>query len=480
MGNTQSASVLQPTTPHPGVAKILTLRPSTTQGQFSVRFRGQDEKTQNLPDSLDFPMDLSAGRNAIALHIEDEEVLTQIKFFLYAHHNRIITYHFDLEEVSSRFGQDDLDPWKKCHVPLYSTKQQTHQPAATMIFENRPIVFTLSASKSITLYTPVEVGFADQIASAKKLLLKITAAILQYYEKHLMVIEGGVKLLINVKGAWETLKTNKPRDIKTLFLPNQQKEGIMQDLARCQENQERLVKMGFPSKRGYLLSGPPGTGKTSLILALAGHYHFNICLLSLSEPGLCDTSLSQLVRNMPNKSVLVLEDVDRMFVHNVFKGPTTGVAAPPIPSSMEIAPMEDDAKAPEKVVANGADFAPPGFSGVSLSALLGVLDGAYSEDRGQVVFITTNNRDILDPALIRPGRIDYEMKMSYANATQVANMCRALWQTSPDQDQIVEHVVSLFPAQEKHQITMAAVMSRLVPYISRPTEEILGLTEISW
>lgn len=473
MGNNQSASVLQPTTFHSGVAKIQSLRPSTTAGQFTVTYRGVDEKGLDLTDRLDFPIDLVAGRNAIAVHINDDEVLTQIKFFLYAHHARIVAYHFDLDEVSSRFGQDDLDPWKKCHVPLYSTKQQTIAPSATMIFQNKPVVFTLSASKNVTIYTPVEVGFPEQVEKSKKLLLKVTAAIMQYYEKHLMVIEGGVKLLINVKGAWETLKTNKPRDIKTLFLPDQQKEGIMQDLARCQENQERLVKMGFPCKRGYLLSGPAGTGKTSLILALAGHYHFNICLLSLSEPGLTDTTLSQLVRNMRNKSVLVLEDVDRMFVHNVFKGPTT--TPPPTASPTNMETDTEDSKVPEK-----ADFAPPGFSGVSLSALLGVLDGAYSEDRGQVVFITTNNRDILDPALIRPGRIDYELKMSYANASQVEGMCRALWQTSPDQDVIVAKVLSLFPKEEKSQITMAAVMSRLVPFISRPTEEILALTEICW
>ena len=48
------------------------------------------------------------------------------------------------------------------------------------------------------------------------------------------------------------------------------------------------AERGIPYRRGYLLYGPPGSGKTSFIQALAGELGYNICLLNLSERGLTD------------------------------------------------------------------------------------------------------------------------------------------------------------------------------------------------
>lgn len=53
------------------------------------------------------------------------------------------------------------------------------------------------------------------------------------------------------------------------------------------------------SFRGYLLHGPPGSGKSSFIMALAGRLGYNICILNLAERGLTDDRLALALSNIP-------------------------------------------------------------------------------------------------------------------------------------------------------------------------------------
>lgn len=76
----------------------------------------------------------------------------------------------------------------------------------------------------------------------------------------------------------------------------------------------RYVQRGIPYRRGYLLHGLPGTGKTSFISALAGHFGYSICMLSLSERTLDDDRLNYLLNNAPPNCFVLLEDIDAAFV----------------------------------------------------------------------------------------------------------------------------------------------------------------------
>lgn len=71
---------------------------------------------------------------------------------------------------------------------------------------------------------------------------------------------------------------------------------------------------GIPYRRGYLLHGPPGCGKSSFIMALAGELSYGICVLNLSERGLTDDRLNHLLSSAPQNSIILLEDVDAAFV----------------------------------------------------------------------------------------------------------------------------------------------------------------------
>ena len=71
--------------------------------------------------------------------------------------------------------------------------------------------------------------------------------------------------------------------------------------------------LGIPYRRGYLLHGPPGSGKTSYIQALAGELSYDICVLNLSERGLADDKLFHLLSNAPERSFILIEDIDAAF-----------------------------------------------------------------------------------------------------------------------------------------------------------------------
>lgn len=74
-----------------------------------------------------------------------------------------------------------------------------------------------------------------------------------------------------------------------------------------------IYNVGVPYRRGYLLYGPPGCGKSSLITALAGEMNYNICVLSLNDTKMSDELLLSLMASVPTQSLVILEDVDSMF-----------------------------------------------------------------------------------------------------------------------------------------------------------------------
>ena len=133
--------------------------------------------------------------------------------------------------------------------------------------------------------------------------------------------------------------------------------------------QEWFAQKNLPFRRGYLLYGPPGNGKTSAIRAMLSRPGVVGHTANLFAEYIGDDDVEKLLREASEAapSVVLLEDIDRVFDGSQTDGPNTRV---------------------------------------SMTKLLNCLDGATTRD-GVIVVATANNPTTLDAAILRrPGRFD--------------------------------------------------------------------------
>ena len=96
---------------------------------------------------------------------------------------------------------------------------------------------------------------------------------------------------------------------KTLAMDLELKKEVMEDFNNFLNGKEYYKRIGKAWKRGYLLYGPPGMGKSSLIASMSNYMNFDIYDLDLSGVR-SNTELRLLLLGMPSRSILVIEDID--------------------------------------------------------------------------------------------------------------------------------------------------------------------------
>ncbi|KAG0376613.1 hypothetical protein BGX24_007471 [Mortierella sp. AD032] len=205
---------------------------------------------------------------------------------------------------------------------------------------------------------------------------------------------------------WSGSSTRAPRAFHSVILADGLKEELLEDITTFRNSSQWYHDRGVPYRRGYLLHGPPGTGKTSFIVALAGHLNMSVCIVNLGISGLNDQQLDRLLNNAPRNSILLMEDVDAALVKRK------------------------------------AGKTQEGGNNVTLSGILNALDGITAQE-GSVVFMTTNHIRKLAPALIRPGRCDRKMLFDYADKHQIEGMFLKFFLSRPP---VAPKPASKFPA----------------------------------
>ncbi|RCN29208.1 ATPase, AAA family [Ancylostoma caninum] len=228
----------------------------------------------------------------------------------------------------------------------------------------------------------------------------------------------------------------RKRDIHSVVLDGNIAQELVDDFREFTESSQWYTERGVPYRRGYLFYGPPGTGKSSFISALASHFGYSVCMLSLSERTLDDDRLNHLLNTAPVNSVVILEDIDAAFGtrvdpmanHPAYQGMTRSVSA------RNKANRKKDHRR----------FMEMCFR-VTFSGLLNAIDGVGSAEE-RILFMTTNYVERLDPALIRPGRVDRKQlfgNVTKAMATKMFSRFYCLSEDDPLCDEFVSRALSL-------------------------------------
>ncbi len=200
--------------------------------------------------------------------------------------------------------------------------------------------------------------------------------------------EGKTIVYTSRSTSWEKFgEPRRKRPIESVILDKGVKERIIADLLDFLASAKWYYDRGIPYRRGYLLHGPPGSGKSSFIQALAGTLDYNIAILNLSERGLTDDRLNHLLTIIPRRTLVLLEDADAAFSNRRIQTDADGY--------------------------RGAN--------VTFSGLLNALDGVASAEE-RILFLTTNHADRLDSALVRPGRVDMTVCLGEATRWQTGTL----------------------------------------------------------
>ncbi|GLU12572.1 hypothetical protein SLE2022_292380 [Rubroshorea leprosula] len=195
-------------------------------------------------------------------------------------------------------------------------------------------------------------------------------------------------------GMWESTVFKHTATFDTLAMEPKLKQEIIKDLNAFVQQKDFFQGVGRAWKRGYLLYGPPGTGKSSLVAAIANYLRYNIYDLQL-QSARSDADLRRILTSTTNRSILLVENIDCST--KVSRGRTR------IKDE-----QEEDSGDEQTHKLSSSD------PGATLSGLLNFIDGLWSScGDGKIIIFTTNHKDKLDPALLRPGRIDVHVYMGY-------------------------------------------------------------------
>lgn len=195
---------------------------------------------------------------------------------------------------------------------------------------------------------------------------------------------GGGKMSQFSKANARTQPSNGPKITFADVAGAEEEKEEMSEIVDFMKNPRKYQELGAKIPRGVLLLGPPGTGKTLLAKAVAGEA--NVPFFSISGSDFVEMFVgvgASRVRDLFNQakkhtpSIIFIDEIDA-----VGRQRGTGLGG-------------------------GHDEREQ-----TLNQLLVEMDG-FTDNQGVIVIAATNRRDILDPALLRPGRFDRQITVGY-------------------------------------------------------------------
>lgn len=229
----------------------------------------------------------------------------------------------------------------------------------------------------------------------KVLYSKVLSRIEELYDE----TNGNIR--INTFNGYDMYEIERaPVPQEALIYPDNILEHTVADIRRFLDSRDAYAELGIHWHRGFGFFGPPGTGKTSFILALATHFELPVFRYNLRT-----TSASAIVKSIHNieRGFIVFEDAD------VIKQMQSRDYVPPV--------VEEDISRP---LTKAGHSEPPGF-GVGLDDVLSILDGLDTPE-GAIFILTSNHPEVFDQALLRAGRVDIKIQFKLFSLPEVERM----------------------------------------------------------
>ena len=351
--------------------------------------------------------------------------------------------------------------------------------------------------------------------------------------RHDLRYEGGGKLF-----TWAERTSRPSRSLNSVYLDSAMKTKLVDDIDDylAPDAASWYAERGIPYRKGYLFHGIAGSGKTSMATAIAGHYRLDIYMLSLLTPGINDSVLLELFQALRPGTVVLLEDIDSAGIGRQSTLLRTGLEkkarrAQPERESSEESEVSDEnyfrdsngnlVKANEtpshekyplhvreehEEYESGYNPAEADWqakqakstdkrrrhykrkqrkikSEVTLSGLLNAIDGA-SSPQGHILIMTSNKPEVLDEALVRPGRVDLKIKFEHASKEQIHDLFLHMYSWK-DNERSARYDTSLIPDLAKMfaervpagKLTPAQLQQYVLMHRIRPQEAVDGVEE---
>ena len=291
---------------------------------------------------------------------------------------------------------------------------------------------------TITLFSS-KVSITKIIEFIDNITKKYVASIVSLRENNIYIYTlETVHYTEDILSCWSEHEFNSNFTFDRIFFNG--KDEMLSKLDFFLQNKKWYTELGIPYTLGIGLHGPPGTGKTSLIKCIANHTGRHLIILSMKLIKTRKQLFSFFFEHFYNtknlnpiefdNKIIVLEDLDCCTDIIFRRQEQSSVASNPIIlKSVEqfnidsiaerLSRTDDDIK--KTTVTNVKNDDP-----ITLDDILNLWDG-IRETPGRLMIITSNHYEKLDPALIRPGRIDITMELTNANHKVIGDMYRHLF-----------------------------------------------------
>lgn len=235
---------------------------------------------------------------------------------------------------------------------------------------------------------------------------------------------------------WDETPFVSSKTFDNLFFKN--KRETLEKIEFFLNNKKWYSKMGIPYTLGIGLHGPPGTGKTSFIKALANMTGRHIVIISLKFIKTKEQLLKVFFESRYNEDnakgsilfknkIIVFEDID-----------CGGGVIFQRENSLESEPQKTDA-VNQIIIKSGSDKPTHIPTALTLDDILNVIDGIY-ENSDRIIVLTSNFYNKLDSALIRPGRIDITLKLENITRDEIAEFYLFAFKTRITSEETMERL----------------------------------------